>query len=195
MMPKPELIIVGGANGSGKTTFALKYAAWRGCPYLGADAIATEFSPGSPELAAVEAGKEFIRRLATAVNEETSVVIESTLSGRSLRHTIVDARSAGFSVSIVYIFLDSADSCVKRVAERVQKGGHAVPESDIRRRFSRSLANFWRLYRSLADNWTLLYNSAEQLVDVASGSPNEAWVREGDLYSLFQGLVSIAGNG
>ncbi len=49
-MSKPELIIVGGANGSGKTTFALKCAALRGCPYLGADAIATELSPGNPDL-------------------------------------------------------------------------------------------------------------------------------------------------
>ena len=70
-----------------------------------------------------------------------------------------------------------------------------MPEDDIRRRFLRSLGNFWQLYRPLADNWTLLYNSGEQLVDVASGSPNGVWVREAELFSLFQHLVSIADNG
>ena len=81
-----------------------------------------------------------------------------------------DARSAGFGISIAYVFLQSADECVKRVAERVQKGGHSVPESDIRRRFPRSLRNFWHFYRPLADNWTLMYNPGEEIVDVPTGS-------------------------
>ncbi len=195
MTSKPELIIVGGANGSGKTTFALKYAALRGCPYLGADAIATEFSPGKPELAAVTAGKEFILRLARAIEGKKTIVVESTLSGRSLRRVILDARNDGFEISIVYVFLDSAEACVKRVAERIQKGGHAVPEVDIRRRFLRSLANFWQLYRPLADKWTLWYNSEEQFVDVASGSPYGEWVREEELFSLFEHLVKGAAHG
>ena len=194
-MPKPELIIVGGANGSGKTTFALKYAALRGCPYLGADAIAAQLSPRKPELAAVTAGKEFILRLARAIEEKKTIVVESTLSGRGLRRVMLDARNSGFEISIVYVFLDSANTCVKRVAERVQKGGHAVPEEDIRRRFLRSLGNFWQLYRPLADNWTLWYNSGAQFVDVASGSPYGEWVREEEPFSLFQHLVRVAAHG
>jgi predicted ABC-type ATPase len=95
----------------------------------------------------------------------------------------------------VYLYLDSADDCVKRVAERVEKGGHSVPEDDIRRRFLRSLASFWQLFRPMAANRTLMHNSGVQLVDVASGSANGAWVREAELYSSFQQLVRIAGNG
>jgi predicted ABC-type ATPase len=143
-MSKPELIIVGGANGSGKTTLALKYAAWQRCLYLGADAIAEEISPGHPERAAISAGKEFVHRMAAALRDFKTIIVESTLAGRSLRRQILDAREAGFAVSIAYVFLDSADACVQRVSERVQKGGHLVPEPDIRRRFVRSLANFWR---------------------------------------------------
>ncbi len=82
-MSKPELIIVGGANGSGKTTLALKYAAWQRCPYLGADAIAEEISPGHPERAAIAAGKEFVHRVAAAIREKKTIIIESTLAGRS----------------------------------------------------------------------------------------------------------------
>jgi predicted ABC-type ATPase len=97
MTSKPELIIVGEANGSGKTTFALKYAALHGCPYLGADTIAAELSPGKPELAAVAAGKEFMRRLGQAIEEKITILVESTLSGRSLRHFMHDARNSGFA--------------------------------------------------------------------------------------------------
>ena len=108
---------------------------------------------------------------------------------------MLDARNGGFEISIVYVFLDTAEACVKRVAERVQKGGHAVPEEDIHRRFLRSLGNFWQLYRPLADKWTIWYNSAEQFVNVASGSPYGEWVREEELFSLFQQLVKVADHG
>jgi predicted ABC-type ATPase len=84
---------------------------------------------------------------------------------------------------------------VKRVAERVQKGGHSVPEADIRRRFLRSLGNFWQLYRPLADNWTLLHNSSVELVDVATGSPIGESVRDEDSFTMFQELVRLAAHG
>jgi predicted ABC-type ATPase len=191
-MSKPKLIIVGGANGSGKTTVALKYAGWQNCPYIGADAIAEELSPGSPERAAIAAGKEFIRRMAVILDDKTTAVIESTLAGRTLNRMMGDARNAGFGISIAYVFLHSADECVKRVKERVQKGGHSVPEPDIRRRFLRSLRNFWHFYRPLADNWTLLYNSGEEIVDVASGSGTSKSMQQEQLFSLFQHLVETA---
>ena len=193
--PGPKLIIVGGANGSGKTTVALKYAAWHQCKYLGADAIAAEILPSSPELAAIAAGKEFVHRMERALTERKTFIVESTLSGRSLRRAILDARRKGFGISIAYVFLNSADACVRRVGERVQKGGHAVPEPDIRRRFSRSIGNFWTLYRPLADNWTLLYNSGEELVDVATGTANKMSVEQEALFSFFKQLVGIARDG
>jgi len=62
-----ELIIVGGANGAGKTTFAVEYASRRNCLYLGADAIAAELAPDGPGLAAVAAGEELTRRLTAAL--------------------------------------------------------------------------------------------------------------------------------
>jgi predicted ABC-type ATPase len=188
-MSKPELIIVGGANGSGKTTLALKYAAWQSCPYIGADAIAAEISPDAPERAAIAAGKEFIRRLATALKERETVVIESTLAGRTLHETMREARNAGLWVSIAYVFLNSADQCVERVAERVRKGGHSVPEPDIRRRFPRSLTNFWHFYRPLADQWSLMYNSGDEVVDVAIGFPTDMLLQDERLFSLFKRLV------
>jgi hypothetical protein len=55
--------------------------------------------------------------------------------------------------------------------------------------------NFWQLYRPLADSWTLWYNSEEEFVDVASGSPFGEWVQEEDLFSLFQDFVRVAADG
>lgn len=184
-MAAKELIIVGGANGTGKTTFAVEYSSRRDCLYLGADAIAEELAPDTPGLVPVAAGQELIRRLTVALARDDTIVLESTLAGRTLRHVIGNARDNGFTITIVYLFLDSPDACVERVEERVRKGGHSVPEPDIRRRFLRSIRNFWRLYRPLADRWLLIYNSGNEPLDVAVGTADDLSVRDAELYTAF----------
>ena len=109
-----------------------------------------------------------------------------------MRNFIASAQKAAYSIDIAFLFVDSADGCVARVAERVRKGGHDVPESDIRRRFTRSLCNFWRIYRELADNWVLIYNGMTAMQDVASGSRAQITVRNHELYSAFLTLVGEA---
>jgi predicted ABC-type ATPase len=112
-------------------------------------------------------------------------VIESTLSGRSFRNRLLHASKCGFEITIVFVFVDSADVCVARVAERVRKGGHDVPERDIRRRYHRCLANFWTIYRELADNWVVLYNGGSQIQDVSAGSHRQMTVRDENLHAAF----------
>lgn len=102
------------------------------------------------------------------------------------------AKELGFDISIAYLFLDSADACVARVTERVRKGGHEVPERDIRRRFARSMINFWTIYREMADNWVLLYNGTGQLQDVAAGSNQNVSIRDATLFSEFMTIVGTS---
>ena len=123
------------------------------------------------------------------MSQKTSFVCESTLSGLTMRNFIVSARNAGYSVSIAFLLVASADVCVARVAQRVRKGGHNVPESDIRRRFTRSIRNFWRIYRELADNWVLLYNGETAIQDVAAGSRDRIAIRDPHAYSIFLELI------
>lgn len=185
-MATKELIIVGGANGVGKTTFAMEYASRYRHHYLGADAIAAELRPDAPESVATAAAEQLLQRVASAMSsDESRVVLESTLAGRTLRHLIRDARDAGFTTTILYLFLDSSDMCVERVHERVLKGGHFVPDADIRRRFFRSIRNFWQLYRPLVDHWLLVYNSGNQPLDVAAGTGADVSVRDSELFAIF----------
>jgi len=106
-----------------------------------------------------------------------------------MRNFIVSARDAGYSVSIAFLLVASANVCVARVAQRVRKGGHNVAESDIRRRFTRSIHNFWRIYRELADNWVLLYNGETAIQDVAAGSRDRIAVRDPHAFSTFMKLI------
>ena len=84
----------------------------------------------------------------------------------------------GFAVFIIFLFLDSAETCVARVQERKRKGGHGVPETDIRRRFDRSLRNFWLTYRFLADDWAVVYNASSEFQDVAFGARANVSIRD-----------------
>ena len=189
MADTPQLLIVGGPNGSGKTTVALEYSDEHGLPYVGADAIAAVLNPTDPAASDFAAARQFIETIEQYVSQQTSFVCESTLAGLTIGNFIRSARDAGYSISIAFLFVDSVDVCVARVAERVRKGGHNVPEADIRRRFTRSLRNFWRIYRELADNWVLLYNGMTTLHDVAAGSRKHTTIRDPELHSTFLELV------
>lgn len=168
-MSKSQLIIIGGANGSGKTTLAREFVEIENIDYLGADDIARELNPNQPELAAIEAARLFSQRLGDYLKLGESLIVESTLSGLSLRKWIQKARDDGYSIKILFVYLDSAELCIQRVSIRVRKGGHHVPEEDVRRRYSRSNENFWNIYRKLADDWSLYYNSGEIIVQIAFG--------------------------
>lgn len=185
----PELLIVSGPNGSGKTTLAEEYAEKLGYPYLGADKIAARLAPEDPLSQRIEASRQFSGELREAISARKSVVVESTLSGRSFVNTIERARENSMSISVMHLFVNSADICVARVNERVQKGGHDVPEADIRRRFTRSAANFWKLYRPLCDRWGLLYNSDIGPELIAQGESAIQTIEDEILFNVFQMIV------
>jgi predicted ABC-type ATPase len=134
----PELFIVGGPNGCGKTTVALQVLEATDLPFLSADSIAAELSPENPSSAAVAAGRLLSRRLAGALGKGESLILESTLSGLSLKKTIQQAREMGYRTEILFVFLDTPADCATRIKERVARGGHDVPALDIARRFPKN---------------------------------------------------------
>ena len=169
----------------------MQYAAFQSVPYIGADAIAASICPADPTSARIAAGRQFSRSVGEFLASGTSFVVESTLSGRSFRRNLIEAGLRGFEITIAFVFVDSGDVCVARVAERVRKGGHDVPESDIRRRFGRSITNFWTVYRNLADNWVVLYNGGGRIQDASAGARSHVTIRDSTLHSLFLTSVQL----
>jgi predicted ABC-type ATPase len=131
-MEKPELVVIGGPNGSGKTTLARQYLIESPYTYLSADDIASELSPNQPEKAAIQAARVFSIKFAEGLDRREMLVVESTLAGLSLKRWMTLAKEKGYRITVVFVFLDSVELNLARIAERVARGGHDVPEEDVR---------------------------------------------------------------
>ena len=145
----PTAIIIGGANGAGKTTFARGMVPLlpANVVFLNADEVAREgFAP-------LAAGREVLRRLEATVQARRSFVLETTLSSQRYARRIGVWRSEGYVARLHFIEVPNADFAVARVARRVANGGHPVPEKDVRRRYERGLALFGAVYRPVVDEW------------------------------------------
>ena len=179
-----KLYILAGANGSGKSTISKVFLPTEHLLCINPDEIAAEISPRQPENARIAAGRETLRRVSDCIERGVSFAIESTLSGTAYIRTLRRARSIGYETSIIYTYVDSPDVCLARIAARVRRGGHDVPEEDVRRRYWRSKRNFWNVYADLVDYWTLLYNGDSQVVMVAKKDNGNGTITFSD--SLFQ---------
>ena len=158
---KPTIYLIAGCNGAGKTTFAKEFLPTEAkcLRYLNVDEIARGLSPLAHDASAVKAAKLLLHELHDAIDHHQTFALETTLSGLTYLRLLRQARQRGYIVKLFYLWLPSPDVAIRRVRERVRKGGHHVPAADIRRRFGRSLANLFRYYLPLTETWSLLDNS------------------------------------
>ena len=80
------------------------------------------------------------------------------------------AKALGYTTTIAYTFVDSAEVCIERIAVRVKNGGHDIPPEDVIRRYGRSKENFVSVYAPIVDHWMLYYNGGDDFVLVAHGN-------------------------
>jgi len=185
--PGPQLRIIAGANGSGKTTFVREFLP-RYVPlphFVNADLIAAGLAPFAPEGAAVRAGRlmlEEIRRLAA---ERADFAFETTLSGRTYEPMLREFREQGYVVYLYFLWLPDVGTNLVRVAHRVQQGGHNVPEEDVRRRYRRGITNFLHVYRPLADFWIVYDNSGLWPREIAFTRAGVPTILDADSFQLF----------
>ncbi|PYS23321.1 MAG: Zeta toxin family protein [Acidobacteria bacterium] len=159
----PQVIIISGPNGAGKTSLApfLLQDRYAEFPFVNADAIASGLSAFEPETVAIEAGRVMLARLHELSGRRENFVFESTLAARSYAPWLSRLRQEGYEVHLLFVWLRSVDLAIERVAERVRRGGHAIPSHELRRRYRRGVHNLFELYIPLADTWAIYDNSEE----------------------------------
>lgn len=190
-MTQPTCIILGGPNGSGKSSAYAKLqldGVW-----INADDIAKELTGTSGDRAtAMAAGRAALLKIREMIETRQSFVFETTLSSHQSINLMRDAKAAGYYVGLYYVALDSVELNIERVKRRVEKGGHDIPEDDIRRRWVGSLAKLSSALQN-ADEALLIDNSGIEPREVFRISAGQILSFDIDhrigLHRVFEGKV------
>lgn len=135
------MVMLAGPNGAGKSTlYELLVRQKFNAPFINADKIQKEELSDQSMQGAYQAAKIAEQRRQSYLRNQQSFVSESTFSHPSKLQLIKDAKDAGFRVVLYHINVRTPELSVARVAERVNEGGHNVPEEKIRSRYERNQA-------------------------------------------------------
>lgn len=167
----PNLYIIAGCNGAGKTTASetILPEILNCFEFVNADNIARGLSPFNVESVAFEAGRLMLHRIDELLSEGVDFAIETTLSTRSYVSMVHEAQLKNYKVTLIYVWLESFELAINRVARRVQKGGHDIPPDIIERRYYRGIRNLIKLYIPIVDYWVVTNNTNAMLEKIGSG--------------------------
>lgn len=171
-MENKNLYVIAGCNGAGKTTasFTILPEILDCKEFVNADEIAKGLSPFQPEKVAVEAGRIMISRINNLLEDELSFAFETTLATKSYKNKILLARNKGYTVTLLFFWLQTIDLAKERVATRVLEGGHNIPKDVIERRYINGIKNLFSIYIPLVDELMIFDNSQMKSELIASKS-------------------------
>lgn len=186
----PNLYVIAGCNGAGKTTTSYTVLPeMLNCKeFVNADEIARGLSPFQPETVSFQAGRIMLNRIDELLNGKNDFGFETTLSTRSYVHLFRRAKRLGYTVILIFFWLESASLAKERVMDRVEKGGHNILPTVIERRYKRGLENFVKRYKDLSDSWMIYDNSLEVPVIIAKGSELEIHIYNDELWGKFNSI-------
>ncbi len=160
-MVDKNLYIIAGCNGSGKTTasFTILPEMINCKEFVNADEIAKGISPFQPEKIAFEAGRLMLNRINELLYLNESFAFETTLSTKSYRSKILEAKENNYSITLIFFWLQNAELAKERVRTRVLEGGHDIPTDVIERRYLRGIINLFDIYLPITDGALIFDNS------------------------------------
>jgi predicted ABC-type ATPase len=109
-----------------------------------------------------------LSRIKELMNSNTDFAFETTLAAKSYVSLITEAKSMGYEIHLIFLWLESAEEAIQRVEDRVASGGHSIPTDVIRRRYTRGLVNFFKVYSKITDEWMFVNNSGGSPVLIAN---------------------------
>ncbi len=160
-MTDKNLYIIAGCNGAGKTTasFTILPEIIECKEFVNADEIAKGLSPFQPEKVAFEAGRIMLNRIAELLEQNRSFAFETTLSTRSYKLKIEEAKQKGFIITLLFFWLQNVELAKERVRTRVSEGGHNIESEVIERRYIKGIKNLFDIYLPIVDGALIFDNS------------------------------------
>jgi predicted ABC-type ATPase len=153
--PRGRIYVLAGTNGAGKSSIGGEAFRAAGVEFFNPDEAARRIAAARLDLAPPEANSaawhQGRRLLERAIAEGLDFAFETTLGGETMTQLLERAAAAGFEVRVWYVGLATPALHLARVRLRVAKGGHDIPEADVRRRFDQSRLNLIRLLPQLVE--------------------------------------------
>jgi predicted ABC-type ATPase len=163
---KPELIVIAGPNGSGKTSITeqLLIHTWtENCEYISPDLIAqNDFGDWNSPDASLKAARKAEGLREKCLRESRSHAFETVFSAPDKVDYVRKAKAADFFVRFFFICTDRPEINIARVTTRMREGGHTVPTDKIISRYAKSIAQCAAVV-SLADRAYIYDNSVEDV--------------------------------
>lgn len=185
----PKLYIISGCNGAGKTTasYSLLPEMLECSEFVNSDEFAKGLSPFDPSKAAIQASRYMLMKIRYLLKKQRDFAVETTLATRTLLKTIKMAQEAGYTVTLLYFWLNSPELAIERVKARVEAGGHDIPEETIRRRYHVGIDYFFHYYAPICERWILADNSQIPFRVIAEGSKNDVInIRNVQIYEVIK---------
>ena len=166
-----HLYIISGCNGAGKTTasYTVLPEILKVKEFVNADEIARGLSPFNPEGMAIEAGRLMLLRIDELLLKGWDFATETTLATRSYSRLVQRAQAMGYTVHLMFFWLNSINLAEERVETRVQLGGHNIAKDVIKRRYHLGLHNLFEVFIPIVDEWMIVDNSDLPREMVAEG--------------------------
>ena len=187
----PRLYIISGCNGAGKTTasYTMLPEMLECSEFVNSDEFAKGLSPFDPSKASIQASRYMLVKIRYLLRKQMDFAVETTLATRTLLKTVRMAQDAGYTVTLLYFWLNSPELAVERVRARVEAGGHNIPEETIRRRYNVGIYYFFNSYAPICERWILADNSQIPFRVIAEGSKNEAInIRDEETYEKIKAI-------
>ena len=170
----PCIYVLAGTNGAGKSSLIGAIIERQGVEFFNPDAAARRIRQHTPAISQAEANSaawhQGRRLLERAIAERATFAFETTLGGATMTALLERALAEGLDVRVWYMGLGSPELHVARVRARVARGGHDIPEADIRRRFHDGRLNLVRLLPRLTE--LRVYDNSEEADPRAGRAPS-----------------------
>lgn len=125
--------IIGGVNGAGKSslTGVLKKQRSDMGLIIDTDMLGVKYNGDR-----IKGGKEAVKLINSCLEKGIDFTQETTLSGKKTLKTIIAAREQNYFIRLFYVAVSSSEESIRRIANRVAKGGHSISDEDVKRRFA-----------------------------------------------------------
>jgi len=156
-----NIYIIAGCNGAGKTTasFTILPEIINCKEFVNADEIAKGLSPFQPEKVAIESGRIMLNRINELLSINKSFAFETTLSTKSYKNKLIEAKEKGYTVTLIFFWLQSVELAKERIKVRVSEGGHNIESDVVERRYIKGIKNLFDIYLPLVDGALIFDNS------------------------------------